>query len=243
MGFTWTWRTKAGIDRQENQDFAGIAELGNSLLAIISDGVSSRSNSAQLTRALTQHLVDELIANHDRPPTIEDVACYLKNAFTSLKQSCSPNASAAFLVAYFYEDRLMYVLHAGDCRIGVRSNEKKIDWKTEVHSLANAIAPLTEESLRAHPARNQLTRSFSLKRLKAPEVSRLACEYLDGAILATDGFWAGLPLQNQSAAFSEDWQDPSDNQDDISHLIIRWGSSPTPKFEEGSGIYVKRRGF
>lgn len=240
MGFIWHWFTKAGSARQENQDYAGIAQRGDSLFAIIADGVSSCPDSGPLACALTRYLVDLVIAN-DHPPTSANITCYLKEAFISLKQSCSPNASAAFLAAYFSADKLMYAIHAGDCRIGLQSNEGLITWKTEVHSLANATNPLEEDSLRVHPARNQLTRSFSTRRYKVPDITTLACEYAEGAALATDGFWAGLPVQDQPAACSEDWAGPHDNEDDASRLIIKWSHSPQTWPEDISSIYVKRR--
>lgn len=240
MGFIWHWFTKAGSTRHENQDYSGIAQWGDSLFAIITDGVSSCPDSGHLACALTRYLVDQVIANDD-PPTSADITCYLKEGFTSLKQSCSPNASAAFLAAYFSADKLMYTVHAGDCRIGLKSDEGPIAWMTEVHSLANAITPLEEDSLRVHPARNQLTRSFGTRRYKAPDITTLACEYVEGVALATDGFWAGLPVHNQHAAFSEDWAGPHDNEDDVSRLIIRWSHSTQTWAEDSAGIYVKRR--
>ncbi len=240
MGFIWHWFTKAGSVRQDNQDYAGIAQWGDSLFAVITDGVSSRSDSGPLACALTQYLVDLVIANA-HPPTSADLTFYVQEAFERLKQSCSPNASAAFLAAYFSADKLMYAIHAGDCRIGLQSDEGPITWKTEVHSLANATAPLAEESLRGHPARNQLTRSFGTRRYKVPEITTLVCEYAEGATLATDGFWAGLPVQDQHAACGRDWTGPHDNEDDVSRLVIRWNRSPQTWLEDSPGIYVKRR--
>lgn len=128
MGFIWHWFTTAGSARQENQDYAGIAHWENSLFAVIVDGVSSHPESANLARALTQHLVDLVIANA-RTPTSADITCYVKETFERLKHSGAPDASAAFLAAYFSANKLMYTIHAGDCRIGLQSNERPITWR------------------------------------------------------------------------------------------------------------------
>lgn len=133
----------------------------------------------------------------------------------------------------------MYSVHAGDCRIGMPSEDGMISWMTDVHSLANATVNLDEESLRGHPARNQLTRSFGLKRYKPPEMTEFTCECVGGAVLATDGFWAELPVGAQRAACRLDWEGPFENEDDTSRLIIGWGPASTQNTGSNSRIYVR----
>jgi serine/threonine protein phosphatase PrpC len=219
MTFHWNWNSTKGRERTENQDFSGIADGEEFLIAVIADGVFSRPGSGELAKDFVQFLVRQAVSINTLPE-IQDVLEWVKEAFEELKCETQPKSSISFLVACFSPSHLLFTINAGDCRIGVINDAGQIVWKNNVHSLATATLPLSEDALREHPARNQLTRTFSTKRFVEPEVTHIYCEYPVGAILASDGFWAGLPPKNQHDALVSEGAVETASEDDVSRLLI-----------------------
>lgn len=228
MPFYWNWYSNAGAARSENQDFAGLVDYGESLFAVIADGVFSRPQSGTLARALVTYLIDRA-ADSKECPSPEAVSTWVRDAHRHFRNDRAPKSSVSFLAACFSMDQLFYTVHAGDCRLGIVGKSHKVDWITRVHSLATAINPLPEEQLRIHPARAQLTTTFGTKRYSAPTVTEIYCRCNNGATLATDGFWAEVPWPLQHVACSSAWLTDEVFEDDVSRLLIRWQSAPAVK--------------
>lgn len=240
MAFHWDWCSQKGKARTENQDFAGVAYDNRFLFAVIADGVFSRPRSGELAQKLVHRLVDRAI-EMDGDVDVQVVKKWIEDVFYELKDEKSAKSSASFLAAGFLEHKLVFVVHAGDCRVGTKNEKKQVVWKNHVHSLATAIEPLSELALCAHPARNQLTRIFSTKRYVEPDITELDHECLDGAVLVSDGFWAGLPMRTHEVAFNTDWTSSEACDDDASRLLIEW--KPDLNFENkaAANFYVRRK--
>lgn len=239
MAFHWKWCSHAGIARPENQDYAGVAVGDEFIFAVVADGVSSRPRSGQLARSLVSTLVDYAAAK-GKTPESSDVLRWTEDAFKKLKREREPKSSTSFLAAVFCRDKLLFSVHAGDCRVGVLDFNLDVEWKTPVHSLATAINNLSEAEICSHPARNQLTRTFGTKRFCIPELIKLECGYKNGALLATDGYWAEIPRDLQKIILSSEWQRKYDFKDDVSHLSIRWEDSPIFEVAKQENLYVKK---
>jgi serine/threonine protein phosphatase PrpC len=239
MAFHWNWCSHVGIARPENQDYAGIALGEDFIFAVVADGVFSRPRSGKLAQDLVSTLVD-CAAAKNRIPESSDVLQWTEDAFQKLKRDREPKSSTSFLAAVFVREQLLFSVHAGDCRAGVLDSNLDVEWKTPVHSVATAIKTLSEAEICSHPARNQLTRTFGTKRFCIPEVIRLGCDYKNGAILATDGYWAEIPKNLQKIIFSSDRQEKYDFKDDVSRLSIQWDESPTIETAEQENLYTKK---
>jgi serine/threonine protein phosphatase PrpC len=172
------------------------------------------------------------------PTESDDVTRWIETAFQQLKEARSPKKSVSFLVAAFKRSQLLFTVHAGDCRAGVK-HEAGPSWKTTVHSLATALQSVTEAELVAHPLRNQLTRVFNNKRYCEPEITELQCECVGGAILVTDGYWAGLPKEDQRINFTSGWQTDAVCDDDVSRLFIEWRSGEPAMRHESHNLYLR----
>lgn len=132
-----------------------------------------------------------------------------------------PVAAVSYLITRVKADRTIQTLHAGDCRLGFTpiAAPKHIDWKTSIHSLANAVQPLAEEQLRSHAARHSLTRTFNSKRYVQPEYQE--CVWTEGSVLvmATDGFWAELSTAEQCQQLG-DYSSMIHQPDDDSSVLL-----------------------
>lgn len=239
MAFHWNWCSHAGIARPQNQDYAGIAVGEDFIFAVVADGVFSRPRSGQLAQALVSTLVDYAAAKREIPKS-SDVLQWTNDAFQNLKCDREPKSSTSFLATVFVRDQLLFSVHAGDCRVGVLDFNLDVEWKTPVHSVATAIQNLSEAEICSHPARNQLTRTFGTKRFCIPEVIKLECDYKNGAILATDGYWAEIPVDRQKTIFSSERQEKYDFKDDASRLSIRWDESPIIEIAVKENLYIRK---
>jgi serine/threonine protein phosphatase PrpC len=240
MTFQWNWHSTKGQERTENQDFAGIAHGEDFLIAVIADGVFSRPRSGELAKDFVHCLVNRAVSTNALPE-IQDVLEWVKDTFEELKCETKPKSSISFLVACFSPTHLLFTIHAGDCRAGLANDVRQIVWKNKVHSLATATASLTEDALREHPARNQLTRTFGTKRFIEPEVTNINCKYTVGAILASDGFWAGLLQKDQHAALVGEWAVEKASDDDVSRLLIRWANDNRNNGSGTHNLHVVKR--
>lgn len=240
MAFHWNWFSKTGSARSQNQDFAGIAIHEGFLFAVIADGVSSRQGSGELARKLVFFLVNRAIELDHQPSGLE-VGQWVVAAFDELKMERKPKISTSFLAACFSRDQLLFAVHAGDCRVGVKDENHGVVWKTSVHSLATATKPLSEAELIRHPVRNQITRSFNTWRLSEFEVTELCCGYGKGAALVTDGFWAGMSAEFQCRTFATPCQFDVACDDDVSRLSIRWEPGGTTGVAAAKNLYVRYR--
>jgi serine/threonine protein phosphatase PrpC len=239
MTFHWNWCTKAGTSRKENQDYGGIAAHEDFLLAVVTDGVSSRPRSGELARDLVHFLIDRA-EKFIGLPTSEQVCQWIKDAFHALKTEQAAKSSTSVVVACFSQEQVLFAVHAGDCRIGVPDDVNGFSWKNQVHSLANGIKELEESELRKHPARSKLTRAFGTKRFVELEVTNLNCFFENGAALVTDGFWAGLPIQEQNCQENPSWKEELNCDDDISRLIVQWKRGEFFEPEAAENFYFKK---
>ena len=138
--------------------------------------------------------------------------------------------SASYVLVHFEATRPALVLHAGDCLIGLREEDRRIAWLMQPHTLANPLLPVTIASLAKDPARHRLTRSFRSKRFIAPDLNSFELDHRP-LIFATDGFWADLEA-HQQAAFIEGLVGAEEqDRDDCGALSIL-------RSESGSAIEV-----
>lgn len=118
MRFHWNWWSEKGWERSENQDFAGIAYGGESLLAVLADGVFSRPGSGELAKNFACRLVDHAV-EAGVPLDPERILQWIKEIYAELRCPRTPKRAISFLVAVFSANRLVFLVHAGDCRAGL----------------------------------------------------------------------------------------------------------------------------
>jgi serine/threonine protein phosphatase PrpC len=143
----------------------------------------------------------------------------------------------SYIIALMGEGPNVTTLHAGDCRLGRLTNQGSIRWLTPVHTLANAIQDLDDQALRLAPDRHLLTRSFRGKRFQAPDCVIHEFDDRDrGLLIASDGFWADLPEDEQLALLQGGPTGRQTCPDDVSCLF--W---PLPKWDKGQGLLAAQR--
>lgn len=113
----------------------------------------------------------------------------------------------------------MTVIHAGDCLLGQIDRGDRIHWRTQPHTLANALAYVAVDELSKTPARHLLTRSFRSREYMTPEI--LETDSLPSVnLLSTDGFWAEPSSHEQLAVIDGREVEANGEHDDCSLLKL-----------------------
>lgn len=234
-----SWRSQQGTLTDENWDYGGAGIRPGAALFVVADGATSGPSGGTLARRLTLELIDRFMEDGDAP-SAEAVIGYLRDIHALIARSF-PFDSASYVIALAVEHEPVAVLHAGDCLAARRQPGEPFDWQIQPHSLANAFGPMTIEDIAAASTRNRLTRSFRPKEFLCPDVTALDADGLSELILCTDGFWAGLCVEQQQDFTQGTEASLSGEIDDCSVISIRFRGEDgqcAPSIRRGENFYL-----
>lgn len=175
-------------------------EKNGIFMTLIGDGHSTKTHSDAFSKAWLSCLSEAFFGQKIEYQSIESAQKSLKKIlsdFQKIFRTQYPAAAMSFLILIATQDWTA-ICFIGDCRIG-RLEEQSIQWINPVHSVINALTQQDETLLRSDPARHRLTRSFKAKRFEFEQIEWLTLHLCKAStlILATDGFWAELSLNEQ----------------------------------------------
>ncbi len=240
MPFTFHWSSSKGRGSANNQDYGGLAIGESYVVAVIVDGVSFRPGSGAVALELSRRVVDKAI-NSRETPTGEQTLGWLREIHRDVRLLRLASGAAAYLIACFDSNSLVFTIHAGDCRLGLVSACGSVEWQTPIHSLATAVAPIDETLLANAQGRNQLTRSFATRRFCEPEFETWQTEISRAVVLGTDGFWAATTPETQALACRPNGDVPHFSEDeDTSRLLACPSAAFTVHDPDGTpNLYVR----
>ena len=213
------WYSVKGQKTPDNRDVFAYGRKQDDALYIIADGATSKVQSGLMAKALCSRVIDTFKQTSSNP--IECLLSRLPEWQVELRR-LYPVAAVSYLIARVQANNLIQTLHAGDCRLGFApiASPERIDWKTSIHSLANAIQPLPEEQLCNHARRHSLTRTFNSRRYIKPEYQEHLWQEGTALVIATDGFWAELSTAEQCQQLSDYSAAVQQTKDDCSFLLL-----------------------
>ncbi|NTA84190.1 hypothetical protein G6L13_27315 [Agrobacterium tumefaciens] len=221
-----SWYSRKGTMTADNRDYAGIGTNTNGLMAIIVDGSTAGENSGEYAEAIVREVIDwfnGLQGGLD----VDDFTKKLRGIHLGLR-ALYPHASAGFAVMHTGPGVRMTVIHVGDCLLGQVDRGDKIHWRTQPHTLANALDYVAIDELSKKPARHLLTRSFRSREYMTPEI--LETESSPGVyLLSTDGFWAELSAHEQLAVLDGREVEANGEYDDRSVLKLTITDNADPQ--------------
>jgi serine/threonine protein phosphatase PrpC len=213
----FSWLSFQGKLTEDNRDFHGASIYENAQCFVIADGATNSLYGRETAKALTRRVIDCFD---------QDVEGFNQNGvFECLKvlqrdlKTTYASGVVSYLIAIVRQDKIK-VICAGDCRLGNLNDDFSISWLTPVHTLANAIQPLTHEEIVEHPDRHILTRSFKCKRYITPEYLEFSLDVFNNIVLATDGFWADISSEEQRHVLRDGKDLSGLVRDDTSVLLI-----------------------
>jgi len=240
MAFAIQWHCQQGTRTTDNRDHAGIGIRGNSILAIVLDGSTSRPASGLLAQKIARQMVDWFMTTSTdiTPAAITE---QLRETHKTLAGDFRKE-SASYVLLYADSGRQAIVLHAGDCLLGHHDGDGRISWLTQPHTLANALSAVPYAALAKLDARHFLTRSFRSREFLVPELSLVDLPD-QVVVMGTDGFWADLDPDLQRAFVEGRFSANEAERDDRSLLSISRAAANTAPGISGThataNIYVR----
>gem|GEM_PF-442651 len=231
----YVWHSRQGNLTPDNRDYCGISKADGTTLCVFADGATGCPAGGDLAKTLVCRLLEGFL-RLSQPASIDGMVGLLLEAHADLRRK-HPADSASYIIALMGEGPTVTTLHAGDCRLGRLTNQGSIRWLTPVHTLANAIQELDERALRLSPDRHLLTRSFRAKRFQIPDCVIHEFDERDrGLLIASDGFWADLPEDEQLELLQGIPTGKLSSPDDVSCLFL-----PLPMGDQGRALLAAQR--
>jgi PPM family protein phosphatase len=223
------WRSQQGKKTNDNRDCGGVAVRGDSTLCLVADGSTSGPTSGDLARQLIRDVIDWYVVTGEAA-TVENVMAQLRRAHLILSRRFSRD-SASYLLACIVGAGTAFVLHAGDCLLGLQKGNSPTRWFIRPHTLANVTGDLSIDDISKTHVRHQLTRSFRAREFMPPDVSEFKIEVDGSLVVATDGFWAELSAEDQTRFMQGHDVPMTDDGDDRSCFQIQCRDEPGIKIQ------------
>ncbi|MBI6910997.1 protein phosphatase 2C domain-containing protein [Pseudomonas palleroniana] len=215
--------SRQGADRAENCDVSGSAQNSDAYLYVIADG-SSKPNSGELARTLTRYLLESFTRAAPSIASCPDKAMRLAlTLLDDVHSNLSPDfpfASTSYLTLLVVGQTAVSI-HAGDCCIGYLDDDQRVNWLNAPHCGPNWRGDLSHSAIASNPARKTLLNCMSHRRAHEPHIQTLQIIKDTTWILATDGFWAELSVENQIKAIAEQTLDGHSTEDDATFMLLR----------------------
>ncbi|MDH6233769.1 serine/threonine protein phosphatase PrpC [Mesorhizobium soli] len=194
------------------------------MMAIVLDGATSGTDSGRFAREIARMMVDWFVTAAVEV-NANTLVAQLRTTHATLAKAYRMD-SASYVLLHLDVTQPALVLHAGDCLVGQRDAIGQTAWLLQPHTLANALQ-MSVENLAKQEIRHKITRSFRSKRFMAPDLNSFALD--DRPLLAaTDGFWAELSTDQQSAFLEGRLPSIAGERDDCGVLsILRNAGEPT----------------
>ncbi len=240
MAFAIQWHCQQGTRTADNRDHAGIGIRGDSILAVVLDGSTSRPASGLFAQNIARQMADWFMTT-STAITAAAITEQLREIHKTLARSFRKE-SASYVLLYADSGRQAIVLHAGDCLLGHHGGDDRISWLTQPHTLANALSAVPYAALAKLEARHVLTRSFRSREFLVPDLS-LVDLHEQALFIGTDGFWADLDPGLQRAFAEGRFSANEAERDDCSLLSIsRAAANTAPGISDThatANIYVR----
>lgn len=237
MKHDFCWYSHSGSLTFDNWDYCGVTTSDDFNVYILADGTTDSSKGGALAKTLIHCLISEFLLTKIIPSKT-NLMEMLKQIHNKIRLTFL-NDSASYVIAIFGQEGQLITVHAGDCLLGKVVSDKEIQWLLTPHTLANATNSVVHEVLAKDPFRNTLTKSFRGRRFLMPEYNSITIKPTDKIIMASDGFWADLSI-NQQLELIYGGFEPKNSLDDISFLLLSNGMNCNGNFcTSANNIYCQ----
>ncbi len=194
-------KSDVGIQREVNQDSAGVMELENSLLLVVADGMGGHAAGEMAARIVVESMFDKFEAGLGGDPRENLYFGAQESHRRVLRYGEEHNTygMGSTLVAAYIVGTKVYVAHIGDSRFYL-FRDGEVFYRTTDHTKVQQLlelGALTAEQARNHPEGNIITRAVGheradgvLRPFEADVISEpLDLEAGDTLLLCSDGLY------------------------------------------------------
>jgi serine/threonine protein phosphatase PrpC len=201
--------SRKGKTRQSNKDFISIFEFNEGVLVSLVDiSTSSQVNSIAFVDSVNGMVckkINQITLNENSlfNSTFKQIVCELKQEF-KIGSASLINTFIPFQATKIWGNTI------GDARLG-KIGAGEIDWLTPVHTGANPFGENFVDEMKDLPERHLLTRSLNMRREYKPDYFEVNVSDNVPLIIASDGFWAELTIEQQSAILAHQMTSTDDD--------------------------------
>lgn len=187
--------------RENNEDSLGLREFGDSLAAIVADGVGGSANGEAASALAVEQITAALAGSPLDEDTLLDAIVHASDAITH-----SPLQGYTTAVVLWLQEEEAVAANVGDSRI-YQFRDGEILYQSTDHSdvqMAVLLGELPPEAMRTHPSRNRIFRALGMPD-DSPKVDSqlLTVAPGDRFLLCSDGFWEPVLEEAMLATLSQ----------------------------------------
>lgn len=155
--------TDVGVQRDVNQDCAGVGELGDSLLLVVADGMGGHAAGGAAARIVVDAMFDRLEKGMGGDPR-DNLYFGAQDAHRGALMYAGDHGTMGMgstLVAVYIREDDIWVAHVGDSRFYL-FRDGKVEYRTTDHTRVQNLlemGAITAEEARRHPEGNIITRA------------------------------------------------------------------------------------
>ncbi len=164
MNFKYTFISKVGLKRYENEDAIGVFKIEGGLLAIVCDGLGGK-NAGEVASNLTLETIRTFFKDSVKADYLERIKYAVENANKLLHNRSANNVDlkgmSTTVEVMFLKNNTAFWGHIGDSRIYYLRNGK-LKLLTKDHSVVQKLVDdgyLSISEAENHPNRNVITRA------------------------------------------------------------------------------------
>ncbi len=173
----YEYTSEVGKVRENNEDSVGLFEVGNSLLAILCDGLGG-NNAGEVASKMCVDKISEHFSDSDEVDVLERLRKGIRIANEAIIRKSSEEESlnnmSTTAEVVFLENNTLYWAHVGDSRIYNFKNGK-LKQLTKDHSLVQKLmdeGKLTVAQAEFFPNKNVIMRAVGSHKEVIPDVSK-----------------------------------------------------------------------
>ena len=176
-------------DRAINEDTVSVLESGNSLLAIVADGLGGQGGGDTASQCAVSLINGEL---QNVPVSSEALVQAIEKANQKVLTLQRPGTRMMTTVAAVWMQKHSAVLaNVGDSRI-YQIRDGKIIYQSIDHSVAQMavyVGEISSEQIRGHRDRNKLVRALGSDQKVKTDYQTVTVKEGDYFLVCSDGFW------------------------------------------------------
>ncbi len=197
-------RSDVGLKRSDNQDAYVAGEFGNgSVFAVVCDGMGG-ANGGNVASQTAARIISDYIINSYSPKmnsnSIENMlraAVDSANAeiFAKSKESIDYYGMGTTVVAVVVRDNLAHIVHVGDSRAYLSTNDELVRLTSDHSVVQNMIdnGEISEDEAKSHPKKNIITRAVGTEHTVFCDYDIVIKPENNVLLICTDGLSSYVP--------------------------------------------------
>lgn len=194
--------------RPVNEDSVSILEFGNSVIAIVADGLGGHGGGDAASRAAIAAVNSDLQNQPISEAALHQAIRHANQAVRDLQKEKGGEMKTTIAVLWIGKQTAV-AAHVGDSRI-YQFRGGKIAYQSVDHSVAQVavlVGEIEPTQIRNYPGRSQLVRALGMEEDPTIDSTVLRMQSGDSFLICSDGFWENI-AEPEMCFYAKQQKDP-----------------------------------